>query len=215
MSVMFVVFSIFGYLWSFYLKKLKKKREELEAVDPRKDQNKTFRAFDELVTDFNSSFDSKLKKLQDHHLLQRELLGKDRRGWSAIDHQAKTGELNDSVRWKNKSNRMIRPALKALHVNVVVPVTVKAAEGDNSSPHKDETMVELFQSSEFTGDELDQIDSEQQTSLNDVEDIGDGNGRVVSPDATPRNEDEVATETKENKQHEETPIEEFEEVLEL
>ena len=207
---MFVVFSIFGYIWSFYLKKLKKKRDELEAVDPRKDQNKTFRAFDELVTDFNLSFESKLNKLQDHHLLQRELLGKDRLGWSAIDHHSKNGELNDPVRWKKKSNRMLRPALKALHMNVVVPVMVKAAEGDKSSPHKDETAVEH---------------SEQQTSFNDdnetvppfVEDVGDGNSRVVlpSPGATPRNENEITTETKENKQHEETPIEEFEEVFKL
>ena len=220
MSVMFIVFTIFGYLCSFYLKKSKKKRDELEEVDPRKDQNKTFRAFDELVTDFNTSFDSKLNELQDYHSLQREMLAKDRHGLSAIDHHSKHG---DSRKWRKNNNLMLRPALKALHMNVVVPVMVAPSNGDNFSPHKDNTTVELFQRESNEENNVDQIDSDQQTSFNNnqtpppfVEDIGNGNSKVVlsSPESTPRMKDD-AGDKNENDRLEEAPIEEFEEVLQL
>ena len=201
------------------------------------DQNDVFNSFDKLVNDFKSTFDTKLNKVQDHHLLQRELLAKDRRGWSAIDHHRKVGDSNNSM--KKISNRwMIKPALKALNRNVVAPAVLPSqadqldvANVESATPRKDETTVELFHA-EDGKDDVDQVDGEEldfQAPPFDNDDLSESDG-ALSPYPTPgrsgedEGEDEcqVMEQQKNHQQQlmedEETPIEQFEfesEVTEL
>jgi len=86
MTIMIVVFSIFGLLWSHYLKKLNQKNAQ------RLDKKDIFNQCNDMVANFKSSIDGKINDLEEKHSLQRKLLFKDYYGYSAIDHHARHGD---------------------------------------------------------------------------------------------------------------------------
>ncbi|XP_066925678.1 uncharacterized protein [Clytia hemisphaerica] len=86
MTVMLVVFSILGFIWSHFLKKINAKKEQI--LDPKD----VLAMCNLLVEDFKETMDSKMVDLEDKHLLQRELLYKDYHGHSAIEHHKMNGD---------------------------------------------------------------------------------------------------------------------------
>ncbi|XP_066928820.1 uncharacterized protein [Clytia hemisphaerica] len=78
MTIMIVIFSILGLLWSHYLKKLNQKNATLDNKDILNQCN-------DMVDDFKSSLNGKITELEDKHFLQREHLFKDHHGYSATD----------------------------------------------------------------------------------------------------------------------------------
>uniref|UniRef100_A0A7M5X8J7 Uncharacterized protein n=2 Tax=Clytia hemisphaerica TaxID=252671 RepID=A0A7M5X8J7_9CNID len=188
MTIMILVFSIFGLIWSHYLKKLNQKNTQ------RLSNKDLFNQCNDMVNDFESSMNTKILELEDKHSLQRELLIKDYYGHSAIDHHARHGDRLQRMLNNKLQRNAIRPVLPNKEDQLDQQGDIETGEKiqfqtprefKESQELFEETPVDAFENDggEDTTEHSDNINSiEQSDDINSTEQSDDINSLEQSDD---------------------------------